>query len=99
MRGNSPSRATPGGEPNPIYETRKRAPIRHRCPDCGEWGHRKRTRSREVIHLAHKRPAFWILIYRGNRSGWCSTMARVEGNADHKPLRFPHSCLLPFVNL
>src|SRR5437762_5928477 len=63
MRGNSPSRATPGGEPNPIYETKKRAPIRHSCPTCGKWGRRKRTRRRKVRHLAHKRAAFWTLIY------------------------------------
>lgn len=62
MRGNSPSRGSPG-EPNPTYETRKRAPIRHRCPDCGKWGRRKRTRSRKVRHLAHQRAAFWTLIY------------------------------------
>jgi hypothetical protein len=62
MRGNSPSRGSPG-EPNPIYETKKCSPIRHRCPDCGKWGRRKRTRRREVQHLAHKRLAFWTLIY------------------------------------
>ncbi len=62
MRGNSPSRGSPG-EPNPIYETKKHAPIRHRCPDCGKWGRRKRTRRREVQHLAHQRLAFWTLIY------------------------------------
>lgn len=62
MQGNSPSRGTPD-EPNPIYETKKRAPIRHRCPDCGIWGRRKRTRRREVHHLAHRRAAFWTLIY------------------------------------
>lgn len=56
------ARGYPGGPLPPSYQTKKHAPLRCPCPDCGKLGRRKRTRSRTVGHLAHKQPIFWKLV-------------------------------------
>ncbi len=52
----------PGPAQEPIYETHQHAPKRCPYPKCGELGRRKRTRTRTVRHLAHKRLAFWKVL-------------------------------------